>query len=103
MTVGKIVRKPWKRELCGLSDMAEWVGGDPSIKRGPGGKASSGTIGYDLAAYTDLQPLDHSNMGNIYRWSEAEAALRAIGYTEGGGRLERGGRTSVRVRDAADA
>lgn len=79
MTQGQIVRKPWKRRLAGLRELADWAG------------VSRPAIHGAIQRSPDFPvPLDHLSMGNVYDFQEAVSALRRLGFTEGGGGREWG-------------
>jgi hypothetical protein len=83
MTQGKIIRKPWKRNLAGLRELADWAG----VSR----PAIYGAINSVAAGTGFPEPVDHLSMGNVWSFAEAVAALEKMGFSEGGGARNGGG------------
>lgn len=74
MARGRIVRPPWKRNLAGLRELANWAG--------------LGRAAIDAAIKSNPkfpEPEDFLGMGRVWKFRIAVKALEAMGYSEGGG------------------
>lgn len=90
MPRGKIDRPPWKGNLAGLRELADWSG----ASRTAVSLAITGDPGFP-------EPLDHLSMGNVYSFADAVAALEHLGFTEhGGGRKRDYTKTRTPIQEA---